>query len=540
MPAQEAQARRARVADPGLRRRRAAAACILALAGVVVLQVACIGLPPKNPVVLGGETLFYLYGRAASLTPHDRAEIVSDRLRQIAHARRFEPGQLTVVHTLAGSDILYRSNFVVTILEADAEPLGLNRRVLAERYETRIKEAITRYREGRSVARILRSSAYALLITLALIVIVRLLLLAHARASLAFSTMLRSRLRPIRIGHADVIRPEHVAALFRSSWGLLKALALAAILYGYLAVVFGLFPWTEGYAAALLEYTLGHLRTLGQATAAAIPNLLFVVIIILMARVVLKGFHVFFRELETGTIALHGFDRDWAMPTYKLVRVVVVLLAAAAAFPYIPGSRSPAFQAISVLVGVLISLGSSSAVSNVVAGVVLTYMRPFRVGDRVRIADTVGDVVEKSLLVTRIRTPKNVEVTVPNSLVLGSHISNFSAQAREGGLILHTTVTIGYDVPWRQVHELLISAALHTSGILATPRPFVLQTSLNDYHVSYELNAYTDLPDAMPAVYSRLHENIQDAFAAAGVEILSPMYNAIRDGDGGSGKHAGG
>jgi small-conductance mechanosensitive channel len=169
-------------------------------------------------------------------------------------------------------------------------------------------------------------------------------------------------------------------------------------------------------------------------------------------------------------------------------------------------------------------------VANVVGGVVMVYMRPFQIGDRVKIADTVGDVVEKTLLVTRIRTPKNVEVTIPNSMVLGSHLVNYSTTARTGGLILHTTITLGYDLPWRRVHDVLIEAALATDGILPEPRPFVLQTALNDFHVSYELNAYTDRPGGMARTYSELHQNVQDACAAAGIEILSPLYAATRDG----------
>lgn len=166
-----------------------------------------------------------------------------------------------------------------------------------------------------------------------------------------------------------------------------------------------------------------------------------------------------------------------------------------------------------------------------VSGVVITYMRPFRIGDRVKIADTTGDVVEKTLLVTRIRTTKNVDITIPNAMVLGSHIINFSSSANEKGLILHTTVTIGYDVPWNKVHELLISASNETEHILKEPKPFVLQTSLDDFYVSYELNAYTNEPGKMARIYSQLHSKIQDKFNEAGVEIMSPHYGAMRDGN---------
>jgi small-conductance mechanosensitive channel len=209
----------------------------------------------------------------------------------------------------------------------------------------------------------------------------------------------------------------------------------------------------------------------------------------------------------------------------------VIALALVLAFPYLPGSASPAFQGVSIFIGLLLSLGSTSVVANIVSGLVLTYTHAFRVGDRVRIADTVGDVIEKGLLVTRMRTIKNVEITVPNGMVMGSHIINYSAVAQEHGLILNTTITLGYDIPWRLIHETLIKAAQATNGILPEPRPFVLQTSLDDFYVSYELNAYTDQPNKMIVVYSELHQNIQDFCNEAGIEILSPHYGALRDGN---------
>jgi len=200
-------------------------------------------------------------------------------------------------------------------------------------------------------------------------------------------------------------------------------------------------------------------------------------------------------------------------------------------FPYLPGSESPAFRGVSIFLGVLFSLGSTAAVANVVAGVILTYMRAFRIGDRVKISDTIGDVIEKTLLVTRVRTIKNEDITVPNAMVLGSHIINYSSSAKDRGLILHTTVTIGYDAPWRKVHELLIAAAHSTEHILKEPSPFILQTALDDFYVSYELNAYTNRPEIMAGIYSSLHQNIQDRFNESGVEIMSPHYAAFRDGN---------
>ncbi|NJN75986.1 MAG: mechanosensitive ion channel family protein [Synechococcaceae cyanobacterium RL_1_2] len=239
-------------------------------------------------------------------------------------------------------------------------------------------------------------------------------------------------------------------------------------------------------------------------------------------------------EIELKRVILPGFYPEWAKPTYKLIQFLIMAFAATVAFPYLPGAETPAFQGISIFLGLLISLGSSSAIANIVSGIILTYTRAFLVGDRVKITDTIGDIVEKTLFVTRIRTVKNVVITIPNASVLSSHVINYSAAANDPlipALILHTTITLGYDVPWRKVHDVLIKAALDTPRILPDPSPFVLQTSLDDYYVSYELNAYTDNPGIMAKIYSELHQNIQDQCNQNDIEILSPHYRAVRDGN---------
>ena len=200
-------------------------------------------------------------------------------------------------------------------------------------------------------------------------------------------------------------------------------------------------------------------------------------------------------------------------------------------YPYLPGSNSGVFQGISVFVGLIVSLGSSTVIGNIIAGLVITYMRPFKIGDRIQLNDTTGNIIEKTPLVTRIRTPKNEVVTVPNSFVMSSHTVNYSTSAREYGLIIHSEVSIGYDIPWRKVNELLIDAALNTPGVVDDPGPFVLETSLSDWYPVYQVNAYIKEADKMPQIYSNLHQNIQDKFNEAGIEIMSPHYMAMRDGN---------
>ena len=303
------------------------------------------------------------------------------------------------------------------------------------------------------------------------------------------------------------------------------------LIFVYLAGVFSIFPQTRGVVNDLLSNLLSTLLHGWQGFVDYLPNLLTLVIIVVGTRYLLKFIHFIFKEIGKENITFANFLPEWAEPTYQLVRFLVLAFALVISFPYLPGSASPAFQGISIFAGFLFSLGSSSVIANIIAGIVLTYTGAFKLGDRVKIADTIGDVIEKSLLITRIRTIKNVDITIPNGMVLSSHIINFSSAAKEHGLILHSTVTLGYDIPWKLVHETLINAALSTEYILEDPMPFVFQTSLDDSYVSYEINAYTQTPLKMASIYSELHQNIQDKCNQAGIEILSPAYAAIRDGN---------
>jgi small-conductance mechanosensitive channel len=262
-----------------------------------------------------------------------------------------------------------------------------------------------------------------------------------------------------------------------------------------------------------------------------LPKLLFVIVIAAIVYVAIQLVGVFFNQIREGRIVFASFPAEWADPTNKIVRVLLVAFGVVVAFPYLPASDSPAFAGVSVFMGILVSLASSSALANMIAGIVLTYTGAFRMGDRVRVGDAFGDIIETSLLATHVRTIKNEDITIPNSIVLGSSTINYSRSAGTLGLILHTSVTIGYDAPWRKVHDLLIEAAVATPGVLQQPCPFVWQTALNDFYVTYEINAYTDSPRAMVDIYAALHARIQDAFYAAGVEIMSPHYTALRDGN---------
>ena len=300
----------------------------------------------------------------------------------------------------------------------------------------------------------------------------------------------------------------------------------------YLPFVFSFIPETKEIADTIFAYVMKPVNFLIGGFLDFLPGFFFIIVIIFVTKYLLKFLKYLTGELEKEAVRLDGFHADWAKPTFNLVRIVIIAFAAIICFPYIPGSGSDAFKGVSLFFGVLFSLGSTAAISNIVAGVVITYMRPFKVGDRVEIGNTVGDVTERSLLVTRVKTIKNLDVTVPNSTILGNHIINFSKNAAEEvGVILHTSVTIGYDVPSGDVIQALVKGAKNTQMILQKPEPFVLVKSLDDFYINYEINCHTKHPEKSAVIYSYLHESIKNELHNAGIEILSPHYNAVRDGN---------
>ncbi len=488
--------------------------------------------PAGAPVVVGGKTLFYVPARMFTFSPEDRAKAIAERVSWLS---RQSPERIRAIHTEDAETttaIVSDEVVIATITDGDAKAAGKTREALAEQYTEEIRDRALALRQQYGLRTILLGSLYFLIATAALVAVFKLLAYAFSGLYSQLEKWHGTYIRSIRIQKLELIPAERITGFLQTLSQVLRLLASLLLLYAYIALVTSFFPWTQGYTAVLLNYFLAPLRIVGQAFTAYLPNLFFLIVIFVVAYYLSKFVKFVFREVSRGTLSLPGFYPEWAMPTYKIARFLIVVFTIIVAFPYLPGSQSPAFQGVSIFFGLLLSLGSSSAISNVVAGTVLTYTRAFQLGDRVQIGDTTGDVVEKTLLITRVRTIKNVDIAVPNAMVLTSHIVNFSAVARREGLVLHTSVTIGYDTPWRQIHELLISAAQSTANTRKEPKPYVLQTALNDFYVNYEINAFTDHASVMAQTYSELHQNIQDKFYEAGVEIMSPHYFGVRDGNG--------
>ena len=334
---------------------------------------------------------------------------------------------------------------------------------------------------------------------------------------------------PIRFRGLDLAGRDRVrdAALLvvRVARGMLVLL----LVYIYVPLVLSFFPATAPYGDRLLQFVLRPAGEIVLALVGYLPNLIYLLLIVVAARYALKLLRFLLNAVGRGDLVFGRFDAEWADPTYKLLRVLVVVFTLMIGYPYLPGAQSEFFKAFSLFIGALVTLGSTAAVGNMAAGVILTYTRAFRIGDRVRIGDAVGDVLVKSLFVTRLRTIANEEITIPNGVVLSGQIVNYTYAANRRELVLTTEVGIGYDVHWSRIEELLKAAAARTPGILGEPEPFVWPAALGDFAVVYELHAYTDRADIMGGTYAALRRNTLDALHRAGIEIMTPGVNAIRD-----------
>lgn len=484
--------------------------------------------PAAYPVVLGDKTLFLIKEvKGVSVSAKARAEMTSERLKELAENFNMPVDSITTMDYKSPSILISAGHKqLLAVLNEDARAEGRDRLELTKERVQLMQDGIREYRKKYGMKSIVLGCIFVLAATMVLIAIFIFLNGVYRRLQEKIDGWVESKKILVSITKFDILRAERLRMVITT---LIKVTRLAAFLfffYVYVHSSLSFLPWTREFADQIFGYIAGPLKTAGLAVLREFPDVVIIIVIIVVTRYALKIVHQLFDQIGTGTIEIKDFYPDWADPTYKICRLLILVSAAVMAYPYIPGSSSLAFKGISVFLGALISIGSSSAVANVIAGYTLIYRRVFRIGDRVKIGDFVGDVVEMRLQVVHLKTVKNEEIVVPSSMIVSSPVVNYSFLAKERGLILHTTVTIGYDTPWRQVEALLLIAAEKTTGLLRQPPPFILQTSLDDFYVSYELNAYTDRPDIMAEIYAELHRNIQDIFNEYDVQIMSPSYRA--------------
>jgi small-conductance mechanosensitive channel len=479
------------------------------------------------PVVVNGTARFHVVGVSAYPAAR-RAREIARRIEELAQDPAFDARTLRVEDAGAWHQILPHEGGkpIFRVLEADAEFEGVLRTVLAETLRTSIAESIDDYRRDHKPAVLVNNALYALASMVVLTVLLFGVFWGFRRLDGFLERRVKLRMQNLEARSKRVFRGEQLWGVLHGALRMLRLLVVLFLIYAFVNFALSLFPQTRYAAHTLFQFVFAPLGDMVDAIIDFIPSLVFLVVVFFIARYVLKLARSVFAAIDNKRLQLKGFEADWAWPTYRLVRIGIVIFALVIAYPFIPGSESAAFKGISVLLGVLLSLGSTSVISNVIAGYTMTYRRAFRIGDRVKIGDTVGDVQEMRVLVTHLRTPKNEEVVIPNSTILNGEVTNYSTMARDQGLILHTTVGIGYDVPWRQVEAMLLLAAERTEGLLKEPKPFIRQKSLADFAVNYELNAYCGDAAQMMQLYTEMHRNIQDVFNENDVQIMSPAYEA--------------
>ncbi|MGL5636106.1 MAG: mechanosensitive ion channel domain-containing protein [Bacteroidales bacterium] len=483
------------------------------------------------PIVINNDTIMELYTGLGGKTAQKRADLAENIINKIAEEVNFNVDSLYIINGKYLTDIMYKDITLFSFTESDALFAGCTREELARTLLATVKKQSTELnKEHGFFARLKRIGLFSLVIIGQIIIcylIVRLFRIFSNRAD----KLKEKRLKPVIIKDYELINIDTELKLIKFLIKGAQYIVILILLVLTVPLLFAIFPQTKKIADLLISYILYPIKELWNGVINFIPNLITIIVIIFVIKYLIKGIEYIASEISAGRLNISGFYPDWALPTANIIRWLLYAFSIVVIYPLIPGAQSDIFKGVSVLVGLIISLGSSSVVGNIMAGLVITYMRAFKIGDRIKLNDTIGNVVEKSAFVTRIRTPKNEIITIPNSFILSSQTTNYSHSARKLGLIIHTSVTIGYDAPWRKVHQLLIDAAKATKGVALSPEPFVLETSLDDYYVSYQVNAVIADADQTPRIMSELHANIQDMFNHSGVEIMSPHYRANRNGN---------
>ena len=486
---------------------------------------------PGVPVVVEGDTLFYLYTKRGGYTPLQRAEMIDAAIMQLGKRFTLHPDSVYIESSDIVTDLMYGNKVIASFTDQDGLWEGRSREQLATHKRKIVVQKLKELKEEHSLWQLGKRILYFVLVLAGQYLLFWLTGWLFRKLKVRIQKLKDTRLKPISIQNYELLDTQRQVNLLIFLSNLLRYVIMLLQLLITVPLLFAIFPQTKGLAYQIFSYIWNPIKNILVGIVDYIPNLFAILIICFAVKYLVRLVHYLSREVEAGRLKFGGFYPDWAMPTYHIIRFLLYAFMIAMIYPYLPGAKNGVFQGISVFVGLIISLGSSTVIGNVIAGLVITYMRPFKLGDRIQLNDTTGNVIEKTPLVTRIKTPKNEVVTIPNSFIMSSHTVNYSASAREYGLIIHSEVTIGYDVPWRQVHQLLIEAALNTPGVIDDPRPFVLETSLSDWYPVYQINAYIREADKLAQIYSDLHQNIQDRFNEAGVEIMSPHYMAMRDGN---------
>ena len=483
---------------------------------------------PGVKLIVEGDTLFTLYDRKGGMRPEERVQNIRDAILESGKSMKFVVDTVYVFEGDYTTDIMAGSSVIMSVTDNDAIWQNTTRQELAAQYSVIIKNKIDELHDEYGMQQKLKGFIYAAAILLLLIILICLTNWCYRRWRFRLTRFVMKRVRTLAIKDYEVLNTRRIGVLSITTLNVLRWFVIALLLFFCIPILFSIFPETESLAYRIIGYVWNPFVGIVKSVIGFLPKLIQIVVIIICFRYLVKGIRYLMNEIGSGRLKITGFYADWAEPTYFILRVLCYSFMIVMIWPLLPSSNSEVFQGVSVFIGIIVSLGSSSIIGNVMAGMVMTYMRPFHVGDFIKYGDTEGFVIEKTMLVTRIRTRKNNVITIPNSSLMTSQTTNYTFSAQNFGLVVHTKVTIGYDMRWQEIRQLLLDAAHTTKGLRQHPEPFVLVTALDDYYVEYEVNAYTNQYDKLPLIYSELHHNILDSFHSHGVEIMSPHIYAHR------------
>ena len=482
-----------------------------------------------TPLVVEEDTLFLVYARRGGLLPVNRVEAAEEKIVELGRAMTLFADSIIVYEGDETTDIMAGETVLFSVTDIDGLWQNTTRQQLAEQYRGIIEQKVQELHAKYGLQQKIKGG----LLVLVIIIVQALLIWAtnwlYRRWRLKLTRRLLRRANSFSIKGYEVLNARRQGRAILIVLSTIRWLVILLQLVVSIPLMFSAFPETKSVTYRMFGYIWNPIADIAGALVGFLPNLFKIIVIVLCFRYLVKGIRYLTDEVASGKLKINGFYADWARPTFVIIRVLCYSFMLVMIWPLLPSSNSEVFQGVSVFIGVIVSLGSSSIIGNVMAGMVMTYMRPFRMGDFIKFGDTQGFVIEKTVLVTRIRTRKNEVITIPNSNLLTSQTSNFTFSAQNYGIIVHTKVTIGYDMKWELIRDLLLAAAKATPHIVKKPEPFVMVTSLDDFYVEYEINAYTHKPEALSTIYSVLHQNILDRFHEAGVEIMSPHIFAHRE-----------
>lgn len=488
-------------------------------------------ITPGVPVVIENDTLFKLYARKGGLNPRDRAINIQNIIYALGKSLSLKKDTLSIFDSEISTDIMCGEKVIMSITNQDGLWQNKEREELAKEYLPLISHKIDELNAKHGLMITIKRVGFSLTVVILQIVFIILTVKLFKKLRRRIVRFACTNLKPIKIKDYEFLNAHKQGRILLFLSVILRLLLIIIQLLISIPLLFSIFPETKNVAFLIFSYLWDPLKAILISIVKFIPDLFKIIVIYLCFKYIIRGLKYLCKEIATEKLKINGFYSDWAYPTYYIIRALCYSFMVIMIWPLLPNSESPVFSGVSVFIGLIISLGSTTVIGNLMAGMVITYMRAFKIGDRIKLHDTVGDVIEKTPFVTRIRTIKNEIVTIPNSFILSSHTINYSNSAQQYGLIIHTTVTVGYDVHWKKVHELLLKAANDTPYILKNPKPFVLNLNLDNSFAGYEINGFIQEDKKLSEIYSVLRQQIQDRFNEAGIEMTTPLYYAQRDGN---------